>query len=311
MEASRQPHPRARARAGRAAPTIISLDTGRVLLRGTSLRRSAGGMAVQGRVGGRPTAARGRKAQLRVCTFANRSVGASLIRPWLAHAPTALQEATFLLSSKGIRVLIDQDKTLQVKAFLQAELFDEYRYTAEEEQSFNINLLLLLECLNIFGGGFTSMRLTYAGYGNPLTLMLEESGVITDCNIRTMEPNEPGDIDIRATEVRPHWRRVCPPGRPALRFLYTRQPRRRPERFIRCTNRRAAVPSRARARFCSRATLRRRVGAFVCLYTQPGTRARASCATRACMPQCRRRAHHARRCRPGCPAACRSRATLS
>ena len=89
---------------------MVSLDTGRVLLRGTSLRRSAGGMAVQGRAGGRPTAARGRKAQLRVCTFANRSVGASLIRPWLAHAPTALQEATFLLSSKGIRVLSDEPK---------------------------------------------------------------------------------------------------------------------------------------------------------------------------------------------------------
>ena len=32
------------------------------------------------------------------------------------------------------------------------------------------------ECLNIFGGAYTSMRMTYAGYGNALTLMLEESG---------------------------------------------------------------------------------------------------------------------------------------
>ena len=47
-------------------------------------------------------------------------------------APTGqlhFQEATFLLSAKGIQVTIDQDKSLQVKVFLQAELFDEYRYS--------------------------------------------------------------------------------------------------------------------------------------------------------------------------------------
>lgn len=40
---------------------------------------------------------------------------------------------------------------------------------------------------------------------------LEEGGVVTDCNIRTMEADVPTEIDIRATEIpaniimKSHW----------------------------------------------------------------------------------------------------------
>ena len=69
----------------------------------------------------------------------------------------------------------------------------------------------LLECLGIFGGDGTTMRMSYAGYGTPLVMMLEEGGVVTDCSIRTMEPDEPNEIDIRSTEIpsniimKSHW----------------------------------------------------------------------------------------------------------
>ncbi len=55
------------------------------------------------------------------------------------------------------------------------------------------------------------MRLSYAGYGSPLVMNLEEGGVVTDCNIRTMEADVPTEIDIRATEIpaniimKSHW----------------------------------------------------------------------------------------------------------
>ena len=87
------------------------------------------------------------------------------------------------------------------QVFLQAALFSEYRYTPAHEQSFNLNLSVLIECLNIFGGGNTTMRMCYAGYGHPLTLVLEEGGIVTDCSIRTLEPEQPNEIDIRATEI--------------------------------------------------------------------------------------------------------------
>lgn len=83
--------------------------------------------------------------------------------------------------------------------------------------TFEISLSTLLECLNIFGnaggvsassftekkssfrknheerevshGSATAMRMSYAGIGEPLILLLEESGTITRCEIVTYEPD--------------------------------------------------------------------------------------------------------------------------
>lgn len=41
----------------------------------------------------------------------------------------------------------------------------------------------------------------YRGYGYPLTLFLEEGGVVTVCKINTQEPEEPIDFDFCSTNV--------------------------------------------------------------------------------------------------------------
>jgi len=41
----------------------------------------------------------------------------------------------------------------------------------------------------------------YNGYGYPLTLFLEEGGVVTVCKINTQEPEEPIDFDFCSTNV--------------------------------------------------------------------------------------------------------------
>ena len=41
----------------------------------------------------------------------------------------------------------------------------------------------------------------YSGYGFPLTLFLEEGGVVTVCKINTQEPEEPIDFDFCSTDV--------------------------------------------------------------------------------------------------------------
>ncbi|KAK3531673.1 hypothetical protein QTP70_025904 [Hemibagrus guttatus] len=41
----------------------------------------------------------------------------------------------------------------------------------------------------------------YSGYGYPLTLFLEEGGVVTVCKINTQEPEEPLDFDFCSTNV--------------------------------------------------------------------------------------------------------------
>ena len=63
------------------------------------------------------------------------------------------------------------------------------------------------ECLTIFGSGsgpagsVTSMKMCYAGYGQPLVVMLEEEGVLTDCSLKTLEPDEVLDFDFCSTNV--------------------------------------------------------------------------------------------------------------
>lgn len=47
----------------------------------------------------------------------------------------------------------------------------------------------------------TALRLCYNGYGFPLTLFLEEGGVVTVCKINTQEPEEPLDFDFCSTNV--------------------------------------------------------------------------------------------------------------
>uniref|UniRef100_A0A3Q3DDI8 RAD1 homolog (S. pombe) n=1 Tax=Hippocampus comes TaxID=109280 RepID=A0A3Q3DDI8_HIPCM len=71
---------------------------------------------------------------------------------------------------------------------------------------FLINLTVLLDCLSIFGGSTvpgtsTALRLCYKGYGHPLTLFLEEGGVVTVCKINTQEPEEPIDFEFCSSNV--------------------------------------------------------------------------------------------------------------
>jgi len=57
-----------------------------------------------------------------------------------------------------------------------------------------------MECLNIFGGApghsFVSLKMYYPGEGEPLGLVLEEGGVVTECQIKTMEADEILDFNF-------------------------------------------------------------------------------------------------------------------
>nr|CAD7204115.1 unnamed protein product [Timema douglasi] len=74
---------------------------------------------------------------------------------------------------------------------------EEY-FVQEDQVIFKVPLGVLVECLSIFGGALTILKMRYQGYGHPLTLLLEEDGVITDCNIRTLEPENPVEFNFNA-----------------------------------------------------------------------------------------------------------------
>jgi hypothetical protein len=93
------------------------------------------------------------------------------------HYPRAKNQhinANVSISPKGIGFTIEEAKTLQAHAFLQKELFAEYKYT-EKIAPFKIDLTIFLDCLCIFGNlspTGPSLQLAYSRErGNPLFLM--------------------------------------------------------------------------------------------------------------------------------------------
>ncbi|XP_074064026.1 cell cycle checkpoint protein RAD1 [Macrotis lagotis] len=113
--------------------------------------------------------------------------------------------ATCFATTNGIKVTVENAKCLQANAFIQAGIFQEF-IVQEESVTFRINLTVLLDCLTIFGstplpGTSTALRMCYQGYGYPLTLFLEEDGVVTVCKINTQEPEDTLDFDFCSTNV--------------------------------------------------------------------------------------------------------------
>ncbi|XP_078450683.1 cell cycle checkpoint protein RAD1 isoform X1 [Lampetra planeri] len=129
--------------------------------------------------------------------------------------------ATFLATQHGLKATVEDTRTLQANAFVQTSLFHTYSLL-ENPVSFRVNLTALLSCLTMFGGSSSStassssassssavrggaartvappvaLSLRYGGYGSPLILCLEEGGVVTDCSLRTQEPEDPLDFEF-------------------------------------------------------------------------------------------------------------------
>lgn len=114
--------------------------------------------------------------------------------------------AIFSATPNGLKVTVEDSKCLQANAFIQADIFQEFTIK-EDLVGLQVNLTVLLDCLNIFGGSTapggvsTALRMCYKGYGYPLTLFLEEGGVVTVCKINTQEPEEPIDFEFCSTDV--------------------------------------------------------------------------------------------------------------
>lgn len=113
--------------------------------------------------------------------------------------------ATVFGSANGLKVTVEESKCVQANAFIPSEMFQEYEIS-EDMLTFKINLNAFVECLNIFGGssipGVTpALKMCYQGYGEPLILLLEEAGVLTDCKIRTQEADETLDFNFSNSGV--------------------------------------------------------------------------------------------------------------
>jgi len=115
------------------------------------------------------------------------------------------ENALFFCSKNGIKVTTEDMKSIQLNAFIETAIFQSY-VIKEDPIRFQLNLTVLLECLNVFGSSMASgttpaLKLYYSGDGSPVTLLLEESGVVTDCRIRTAYFEPVLDYDFTSANV--------------------------------------------------------------------------------------------------------------
>ncbi|KAH6657758.1 Rad1/Rec1/Rad17 [Truncatella angustata] len=136
------------------------------------------------------------------------------------------------ITKDGIRFAADHSRVMQGVAFLDKALFTKYSLTLPDNEDvalpqFQINLAAFLEALQIFGATDVAARqakaeaesyrsnlrnyrpdafnhqtlgmqgtcsLLYEEDGSPLSIIMEETGVKTRCNMMTYTPDQPDDI---------------------------------------------------------------------------------------------------------------------
>ncbi|VDP72677.1 unnamed protein product [Schistosoma curassoni] len=112
--------------------------------------------------------------------------------------------ATIFATNNGIKVTVEDSKCIQGNAFLHSALFREYS-VKKDIISFRTNLGVLVDCLSIFGtsvqGPSVSFILSYKTHGSALNILLEENGVVAECNIKTMEAFEILDFDFSSSNI--------------------------------------------------------------------------------------------------------------
>lgn len=134
-------------------------------------------------------------------------------------------KADVYITLEGLRFTVQETQVVQASTLLDKNLFSSYTLNSSEDDPsippFQVNISALLDTLQIFGisdtasnfknqnGGFTSYptafntpalaltgtcRITYSELGAPLSIIIEEGGVKTTCEMNTYGiPNVEGD----------------------------------------------------------------------------------------------------------------------
>ncbi|XP_016838743.1 cell cycle checkpoint protein RAD1 [Nasonia vitripennis] len=113
--------------------------------------------------------------------------------------------ATCYGSQNGLKLTVEEAKCMQASAYLPKALFEQF--IISEDFLFRINISILVECLSMFWtsinsqGSTVALEMQYKGVGHPVTVLIEEDGVIVDCSLKTQEPDEILDFDLHPSTV--------------------------------------------------------------------------------------------------------------
>jgi hypothetical protein len=87
-------------------------------------------------------------------------------------------------------VVTGRTKSTQARVNLQSQLFESFTLSESDSVKFVVNLHLLLECLHLYGTGIATETVTstffHSARDATFKLTLEDSGVVTVCDINTL-----------------------------------------------------------------------------------------------------------------------------
>ncbi|XP_024867988.1 cell cycle checkpoint protein RAD1-like [Temnothorax curvispinosus] len=113
------------------------------------------------------------------------------------------ETATCLGSENGLKITVEDAKCMQASAYIPSTVFDEFEL--KEDVTFSLSLNILVECLCMFWPtsqeDSVNVQIFYKGTGYPVSVIIEEDGVITDCSLKTLEVDALLDFHLEAENV--------------------------------------------------------------------------------------------------------------
>ncbi|KRY77094.1 Cell cycle checkpoint protein RAD1 [Trichinella pseudospiralis] len=111
---------------------------------------------------------------------------------------------TVFFTENGMKITVEDYQYVQANVFVQRAMFNDYVLFGSGVD-FRIKLPMFCECLNFLGsstsGNGPRLELSYMRDGAPLRLILEECGVVTDCRIKTLRPEDYVEFDFSADKI--------------------------------------------------------------------------------------------------------------
>lgn len=105
------------------------------------------------------------------------------------------------VSSAGLRFTVQKNKTMKAKAYLKSSCFQAFELSdPEQDLRFTLSLSVFLHCLQVFGVS-SHMQMSFDQSGSAVSLILEDDGVITECEIRTLEDVDSADFNFRGSPI--------------------------------------------------------------------------------------------------------------
>lgn len=106
-------------------------------------------------------------------------------------------------SENGLKITVEDAKCMQAIVYIPSAVFDEFEL--KEDVIFSLSLNILIECLCMFWpasqDNSVAVQIFYKGTGFPLSIIIEEDGVITDCSLKTLETDTLLDFHLEAENI--------------------------------------------------------------------------------------------------------------